>query len=130
MYTVGHRYRVPPIHAGGLRYHGDAPSLCLLVSEGLVEARAYHQKEVFEAGAVFARTEGIVPAPESAHAVKAAVDVALEAKRSGESPVILFNLSGHGLLDLQGYLEYLEGRLVDYEPAEIDLSYLPKVNVR
>jgi tryptophan synthase beta chain len=130
MYTVGHRYRVPPIHAGGLRYHGDAPSLCLLVSEGLVEARAYHQKEVFEAGAIFARTEGIVPAPESAHAVKAAIDVALEAKRSGESPVILFNLSGHGLLDLQGYLEYLEGRLVDYEPAEIDLSYLPKVNVR
>jgi tryptophan synthase beta chain len=128
MYTVGHRYKVPPIHAGGLRYHGDAPSLCLLASEGLVEARAYHQREVFEAGAIFARTEGIVPAPESAHAVKAAIDIALEAK-DGESPVILFNLSGHGLLDLQGYLEYLEGRLLDYEPVDIDLSYLPKVNV-
>ena len=128
MHTVGHRYRVPPIHAGGLRYHGDAPSLCLLVAEGYVEARAYHQTEVFQAGALFARTEGIVPAPESAHAVKAAIDIAVEAKKAGESPVILFNLSGHGLLDLQGYQEYLEGRLVDYEPEEIDLSYLPKIN--
>ncbi len=129
MYTVGHRYKVPPIHAGGLRYHGDAPSLCLLVSEGYIEARAYNQTEVFAAGTLFAKTEGIVPAPESAHAVKAAIDIALEAKRRGESPVIVFNLSGHGLLDLQGYLEYIEGRLKDYEPEEIDLSYLPKVNI-
>ncbi|MFN4046342.1 MAG: TrpB-like pyridoxal-phosphate dependent enzyme, partial [Acidilobaceae archaeon] len=128
MYTVGHKYRVPPIHAGGLRYHGDAPSLCLLVNEGLVEARAYSQTEVFHAGALFSKVEGIVPAPESAHAVKAAIDIALEAKRDGEAKVILFNLSGHGLLDLQGYLEYLEGRLRDYEPENIDLSYLPRVN--
>ena len=129
MYTVGHRYRVPPIHAGGLRYHGDAPTLCLLVAEGYIEARAYHQTEVFQAGTIFARTEGIVPAPESAHAIKAVIDIALEAKKRGESPVILFNLSGHGLLDLQGYQEYLEGKLVDYEPEEIDLSYLPKLNI-
>ncbi len=128
MYTVGHKYRVPPIHAGGLRYHGDAPSLCLLVNRGLIEARAYHQTEVFAAGLLFSRVEGIVPAPESAHAVKAAIDIALEAKRSGEAKVILFNLSGHGLLDLQGYLEYFEGRLKDYEPENIDLSYLPRMD--
>ncbi|MDM7275781.1 MAG: TrpB-like pyridoxal phosphate-dependent enzyme [Thermoprotei archaeon] len=130
MHTVGHKYRVPPIHAGGLRYHGDAPSLSLLVNEGLVEARAYSQTEVFAAGALFSKVEGIVPAPESAHAVKAAIDVALEARESGEASVILFNLSGHGLLDLQGYLEYLEGRLRDYEPESIDLSYLPRVSLR
>ncbi|MEM1927786.1 MAG: TrpB-like pyridoxal phosphate-dependent enzyme [Acidilobaceae archaeon] len=129
MYTVGHKYRVPPIHAGGLRYHGDAPSLCLLVAEGYVKARAYHQTEVFEAGKIFAQAEGIVPAPESAHAVKAAMDLAREIAKTGEKKVILFNLSGHGLLDLQGYLEYLEGTLVDYEPQEIDLSYLPKIGV-
>ncbi|MEM1680390.1 MAG: TrpB-like pyridoxal phosphate-dependent enzyme [Sulfolobales archaeon] len=127
MYTIGHRYRVPPIHAGGLRYHGAAPSLCLLVNEGLVEARAYNQTEVFQAGTLFAKLEGIVPAPESSHAVKAVIDLALEAKKLGEKPVILFNLSGHGLLDLQGYLDLLEGKLVDYEPKEIDLSYLPRL---
>lgn len=127
MYTVGHRYRVPPIHAGGLRYHGDAPTLCLLVHEKIIDAVAYHQTEIFEAGRIFARTEGIVPAPESAHAVKAVIDIALDAKRKNEKPLILFNLSGHGLLDLQGYREYLEGRLVDYEPETIDLSYLPKL---
>ena len=128
MYTVGHRYRVPPIHAGGLRYHGDAPTLCLLVSEKIIDAVAYHQTEVFEAGRIFARTEGIVPAPESAHAVKAVIDLALEAKKKNEEIVILFNLSGHGLLDLQGYREYLEGKLIDYEPETIDLSYLPKIS--
>jgi len=127
MYTVGHRYRVPPIHAGGLRYHGDAPTLCLLVAERIIDAVAYHQTEVFEAGKIFARTEGIAPAPESAHAVKAAIDLALEARRKGEEVVVLFNLSGHGLLDLQGYREYLEGKLIDYEPEAVDLSYLPKI---
>ncbi len=127
MYTVGHRYRVPPIHAGGLRYHGDAPTLCLLVVEKIIEAVAYHQTEIFEAGKIFTRTEGIVPAPESAHAIKAVIDLALEARKKNEEMVILFNLSGHGLLDLQGYKEYLEGKLVDYEPETIDLSYLPKI---
>jgi tryptophan synthase beta chain len=124
MYTVGHKYRVPPIHAGGLRYHGDAPTLCLLVNEKVVSAVAYHQTEVFEAGRLFANLEGIVPAPESAHAVKATIDIAKNVK---DKKVILFNLSGHGLLDLQGYSEYLEGTLKDYEPGFIDLSYLPKI---
>ncbi|MEM4672231.1 MAG: TrpB-like pyridoxal phosphate-dependent enzyme [Sulfolobales archaeon] len=128
MYTVGHRYRVPPIHAGGLRYHGDAPSLCLLVNEKIIDAVAYHQTEVFEAGRIFAMSEGVVPAPESAHAVKAVIDIALEAKRKNEKIVILFNLSGHGLLDLQGYKEYLEGSMQNYEPEVIDLSYLPKLS--
>ncbi len=127
MHTIGHRYVPPPIHAGGLRYHGVAPTLSILVNHGIVEPRAYSQTEVFEAAVRFARIEGIIPAPESAHAVKAAIDEALEAKRSGEERVILFNLSGHGLLDLKGYEDYLEGRLVDAEPERIDLSYLPKV---
>jgi len=124
MYTVGHKFRVPPIHAGGLRYHGDAPTLCLLVNEKIVSALAYHQTEVFEAGRMFANLEGIVPAPESAHAIKAVIDIAKSLK---DEKVILFNLSGHGLLDLQGYSEYLEGKLKDYEPEIIDLSYLPKI---
>ncbi len=128
MYTVGHRYRVPPIHAGGLRYHGDAPTLCLLVKHGYIKPRAYYQTEVFEAARLFAQCEGIVPAPETAHAVKAVIDEALKAKEEGEKKVILFNMSGHGLLDLKGYEDYLEGRLQDYEPSEIDLSYLPKIN--
>jgi len=119
MFTLGHKYYVPPIHAGGLRYHGDAPTLSLLKAEGVIEAVAYKQTEVFEAGTLFAKLEGIVPAPESAHAVKAVIDEALKAKKEGEPEVILFNLSGHGLLDLAGYEEYLAGRLQDYEPTEI-----------
>ena len=89
-----------------------------------MRSTAYHQVEVFRAAKLFAECEGIVPAPESAHAVKAVIDIAKEAK---EPVTILFNMSGHGLLDLQGYLEFLEGRLKDYEPKEIDLSYIPKV---
>ena len=115
MYTLGHDYVPPPIHAGGLRYHGAAPTLSLLVKHGLFESVAYNQVEVFEAAALFARTEGFVPAPESAHALKAVVDLALEAKRRNEETVILFNLSGHGLLDLQAYQEFFEGRLLPYE---------------
>ncbi len=125
MFTLGHKYYVPPIHAGGLRYHGDAPTLSLLKAEGIIEAVAYKQTEVFEAGTLFAKLEGIVPAPESAHAVKAVIDEALKAKKEGEPRVILFNLSGHGLLDLAGYEEYLAGKLQDYEPAEIK-PQLPK----
>ncbi len=124
MYTIGHRYIPPPIHAGGLRYHGVAPTLALLVKNRIVKPIAYHQIEVFEAAKLFAQIEGIVPAPESAHAVKAVIDLALEAKRKKEKVVILFNMSGHGLLDLVGYQEYLDGRLKDYEPKEIDFSYL------
>ncbi|RUM46959.1 MAG: TrpB-like pyridoxal phosphate-dependent enzyme [Hyperthermus sp.] len=128
MHTLGHRYIPPPIHAGGLRYHGVAPTLSILVNHGVVEAVAYKQTEVFEAAVFFARTEGIIPAPESAHAVKAVIDEARKARREGEAKVILFNLSGHGLLDLKGYEDYLEGRLVDAEPEKIDLSYLPEVD--
>ncbi|MCI4436330.1 MAG: TrpB-like pyridoxal phosphate-dependent enzyme [Ignisphaera sp.] len=127
MYTVGHRYTPPPIHAGGLRYHGVAPTLAVLVKNDVVKPVAYHQTEVFSAAQLFAKVEGIVPAPESAHAVKAVIDIALEAKKRNEKVVILFNMSGHGLLDLAGYQEYLEGRLKDFEPQHIDLSYLPKM---
>ena len=115
MYTLGHDYVPPPIHAGGLRYHGAAPTLSLLVKHGLFESVAYNQVEVFEAATLFARTEGFVPAPESAHAVKAVIDLALEAKRRSEEVVILFNLSGHGLLDLRAYQEFFEGVLPPYE---------------
>ncbi|MEZ0290431.1 MAG: TrpB-like pyridoxal phosphate-dependent enzyme [Sulfolobales archaeon] len=130
MHTVGHRYKVPPIHAGGLRYHGVAPTLSILIEEKIVRPVAYHQTEVFEAGRIFAMNEGIVPAPESAHAIKAVIDLALEARRSGEKKIILFNLSGHGLLDLQGYKEFLEGTMRDYEPEHIDLSYIPKIDLQ
>ncbi len=121
MHTVGHEYKVPPIHAGGLRYHGIAPTLSILVNHGIVEARAYHQTEIFEAASLFARIEGIPVAPETAHAVKAVIDEALAAKERGKRTVIAFNLSGHGLLDLQGYQEYLEGRLEDYEPMDLPI---------
>jgi len=127
MHTIGHRFVPPPIHAGGLRYHGVAPTLSILVNNGIVEPVAYWQTEIFEAATFFARTEGIIPAPESAHAVKAAIDVALEAKKRNEKITILFNLSGHGLLDLKGYQDYLEGKLRDTEPENIDLSYLPEL---
>lgn len=115
MYTLGHDFMPPPIHAGGLRYHGAAPSLSLLVRKGVYKSVAYNQVEVFEAARLFSQTEGIVSAPESAHAVKAAIDEALRAKRRGERRVILFNLSGHGLLDLKAYDEFLAGKLPLYE---------------
>jgi tryptophan synthase beta chain len=107
------------IHAGGLRYHGMSPLVSLLHEEGIVEAVAYHQNPVFEAALTFARAEGITPAPESAHAIKAAIDQALEAKEAGQERVILFNLSGNGYLDLGSYEAYLSGNLDDYEyPVE------------
>ncbi len=113
MHTLGHDYIPPPIHAGGLRYHGVAPTLSILVKHGIVKPRAYRQTEVFEAARLFALKEGIIPAPESAHAVKAVIDEAVKAREKGREVTILFNLSGHGLLDLKGYEDYLEGRLVD-----------------
>ncbi len=115
MYSLGHDFVPPPIHAGGLRYHGKAPSLSLLIHKGEFGSVAYDQVEVFKAAEVFTRAEGFVPAPESAHAIKAVIDLALEAKRKGERKVILFNLSGHGLLDLKAYDEYLSGTLKPYE---------------
>ncbi|MCC6960706.1 MAG: TrpB-like pyridoxal phosphate-dependent enzyme [Dehalococcoidia bacterium] len=119
MYTLGHTFMPPGIHAGGLRYHAMAPMLCQLYDEGFIEARAYPQNPCFEASTLFAQTEGIVPAPESSHAIRAAIDEALAAKEAGQSRSIIFNLSGHGLLDLQAYDDYLAGRLVDdHYPAE------------
>jgi tryptophan synthase beta chain len=109
MKTLGCDFIPSPIHAGGLRYHGIAPQIAFLLEEGLMEAIAYGQKEVFEAGCTFARCEGIIPAPESSHAIKAAIDEAIRCRVSGEKKVIAFNLSGHGLLDLGGYEKYLEG---------------------
>ncbi len=119
MYTLGHTFVPPAIHAGGLRYHGDAPTVCWLYHQGLIEAVAYPQTAVFEAALQFARTEGIPPAPESAHAVRFAIDEALRCREAGESRAILFNLSGHGHFDLAAYEEYLNGRLIDHDyPGE------------
>ena len=113
MYTLGHKFMPPPIHAGGLRYHGMAPMVSHACKLGLVEAEAYHQTKVFEAAVQFARTEGIVPAPESAHAIAAVIKEAIQAREAGRKRVILFNLSGHGLLDLSAYESYLAGKLQD-----------------
>ena len=119
MYTLGHDFIPEPIHAGGLRYHGMSPQVSLLKHEGFIEARSVHQRPCFEAGIQFARTEGLIPAPESTHAIRAAIDEALVAKETGEKKVILFNLSGHGYFDMTSYQRYLSGLLEDYEyPAE------------
>ncbi len=131
MYTLGHDFVPPGIHAGGLRYHADAPLVCQLYHDGLMEAKAYPQTAVFEAAILFAKSEGIIPAPESSHAIKGAIDEALRCKEEGKEETILFNLSGHGYLDLQAYADYLEGKLVDYEYPEEKikeaLSRLPQV---
>jgi tryptophan synthase beta chain len=122
MYTLGHDFVPPPVHAGGLRYHGDAPLVCGLVHQGLVEARAFKQNETFEAAVQFARTEGIIPAPEPAHAIRAVVDEALAAREAGEERVILFNLCGHGHFDLAAYDAYLAGELEDPEFSEDEME--------
>ncbi len=117
MHTLGHNFVPPPIHAGGLRYHGMSPLVSKLVDDGIIEARAVGQVATFDAGVQFARTEGILPAPESNHAVRVAIDEALAAKAEGKPRVILFNLSGHGHFDLAAYEAYLAGRLEDYDYA-------------
>jgi len=122
MYTLGHTFVPPGIHAGGLRYHGDAPLLCLLVNQGIIEARAYHQNPVFEAAVLFARTEGIVPAPETAHAVKGAIDEAIKCRETGEEKCIVIAFSGHGHFDLAAYDAYFAGKLQDYEYPEEKIS--------
>jgi tryptophan synthase beta chain len=131
MYTLGHTFMPPPVHAGGLRYHGMAPIICHLYRLGLVEARAVHQLETFEAGVTFARAEGIVSAPETDHAIRVVIDEALKCKKSGEEKTILFNHSGHGHFDMAAYDAYLSGKLVDYEypkeKVEEALKVLPKV---
>jgi tryptophan synthase beta chain len=131
MHTLGSTFIPPGFHAGGLRYHGMAPLVSHLKELGLIEARAVHQNPSFEAGITFARAEGIVPAPESTHAIRVAVDEALRCKAEGKSQTILFNLSGHGHFDMQAYTEYLGGRLEDrdYDPAALAaaLGELPRV---
>jgi tryptophan synthase beta chain len=133
MHTLGHDFIPPSIHAGGLRYHGMAPSVCALYDAGLISAVAVKQKATFEAALQFAKAEGIIPAPESAHAIRAAIDEALDAKEKGEKRVILFNLSGHGNFDMMAYEAYLSDKLEDYEyPAEAvkaSLAKLPQVNL-
>jgi tryptophan synthase beta chain len=118
MYTLGHDFMPPGIHAGGLRYHADSPLVCQLYHDKLIEAVAYGQTGVFEAALKFAKTEGIIPAPESSHAIKGAIDEALKAKEEGKQKTIFFNLSGHGYLDLTAYADYMAGKFEDYEYPE------------
>src|SRR5438270_4397167 len=133
MHTLGHGFVPPAIHAGGLRYHGAAPLLSQLVDDGTIEAIAYAQNGVFEAAIQFARSEGIIPAPESAHAIRATIDEALSAREAGDRRVILFNLSGHGHFDMGAYDAYLAGALQDYaypsEAIQQALTELPNVAV-
>jgi tryptophan synthase beta chain len=131
MHTLGSSFIPPGIHAGGLRYHGMAPMMSHLVELGIMEARSEHQLGCFDAGVKFAAAEGIIPAPESTHAIKVAMDEALRCKAEGVSQVILFNLSGHGHFDMQAYTDYFAGKLHDYEYSadEVNksLAGLPKV---
>ena len=131
MYTLGHSFIPPSLHAGGLRYHGDSPIVSRLVHDGTARAVSYNQTEVFDAAAIFAKTEGFIIAPESSHAVKGAIDVALECRKTGEAKTILFNMSGHGNLDMSSYDDYLNGRLEDVEISQVLLdeaySKIPKI---
>jgi tryptophan synthase beta chain len=131
MYTLGHDFVPPGIHAGGLRYHGDSTLVSQLYHEGLIEAVAVPQLATFEAGVMFARSEGIIPAPESNHAIRACIDEAIKCRESGEPKTLFFNLSGHGHFDMAAYDSYFSGKLVDsaYPQAEIDraLAHLPEV---
>jgi tryptophan synthase beta chain len=137
MHTLGHAFIPPPIHAGGLRYHGMAPLVCQAIVEGLLEPRAYHQLDSYEAAITWARTEGFIPAPETSQALAAVIEEAKKAKEEGKEKVILFNYSGHGLMDLTGYNAYLSGKLTDFELPEEelkkytkDLENLPKAEMR
>jgi len=137
MFTLGHAFIPPPIHAGGLRYHGMAPLVCQAIVEGLLEPEAYHQLKCYASALTWAKTEGAICAPETSHAIAAVIDEAIKAKEEKKEKVILFNYSGHGLMDLSGYDAYLSGKLSDYElpEAEIkkytkDLEKLPKAQLR
>ena len=122
MHTLGHDFVPAPIHAGGLRYHGMAPIISHLVKEQIIEARAYDQIQTFEAGVNWARTEGFISAPETNHAIAAVVQEAERAKEEGKEKVILFNWSGHGLVDLAAYDAYLSGKLQQYELPEEEIA--------
>lgn len=134
MYTLGHDFIPPPVHAGGLRYHGMAPIICHLHNLGFVEARAVHQIETFQAGVDFARSEGIISAPETNHAIKVTIDEALKCKESGEAKTILLAHSGHGHVDMAAYEAFFSGKLEDYaypeEKVKESLTHLPKVPVK
>lgn len=131
MYTLGHDFIPPGIHAGGLRYHADAPLICQLYKDKLIEAVAYGQTAVFDAAVKFARSEGIIPAPETAHAIAAVMDEAVKCREEGKKKTIFFNLSGHGYLDLTAYADYLSGKLDDYvypdEKIKESLAKLPVI---
>src|SRR5690606_19261583 len=122
MHTLGSTFIPPGFHAGGLRYHGMAPMVSHIKELGLIEARAYHQSKVFEAGVQFARAEGILPAPEANHAVKGAIDEAIRCREEGKAETILFNLCGHGHFDMQAYMDYFAGKLKDLDYDEADLA--------
>ena len=122
MYTLGSGFRPASIHAGGLRYHGMSPIVSKLYHDGYLEARAVNQRDVFDAAVLFARTEAILPAPESAHAIRAAIDVALECRERGEAKTILFGLTGSGSFDLAAYMSYMEGEMVNFAPSEEDIQ--------
>lgn len=128
MYSVGHKFANPPIHAGGLRFHGKAPSLSLLIYKGIIDSVAFKQTKVFEAAKLFAQTEGVITAPESSHGLRYAIDEAVRCRKSGEKKVIVFNNCGHGLLDLSAYDEYNKGKLEDWEPTEIQMMEYVKQN--
>lgn len=121
MYSLGHSFIPAPIHAGGLRYHGMAPLVSAALRDGLMEAQAIHQSECFEAGLLFSKTEGIIPAPETTHAIASAIREAKKAKEEGKEKVILFNFSGHGMMDLVGYDKYMSGQLSDFEYPESEI---------
>ncbi|MCM8824243.1 MAG: TrpB-like pyridoxal phosphate-dependent enzyme [Candidatus Omnitrophica bacterium] len=133
MYTLGHTFVPPGIHAGGLRYHGDAPLLCFLVNKGIIEARAYSQNPVFEAAVLFANTEGILPAPETAHCIRSAIDEAIKCKQTKEEKCIVIAFSGHGFFDLFAYEQYLNNKLEDYaypeEKIKEALKDIPQVGI-
>jgi tryptophan synthase beta chain len=133
MYTLGHDFMPPSIHAGGLRYHGMSPQVSALYHEGIIEAAAYPQNACFEAAMMFAKAEGIIPAPESSHAIRCAIDEALKCRQTGEKKVIAFNLSGHGHFDMSSYEMYMDGKLVDFEyPDEMiekSIKNCPKVDI-
>ncbi|MCX7857259.1 MAG: TrpB-like pyridoxal phosphate-dependent enzyme [Deltaproteobacteria bacterium] len=126
MHSIGHRFVPPPIHAGGLRYHGMAPLVSLLVKEGMVEAKAYPQNSTFAAGLIFAKTEGFVPAPETNHAIACVIEEAKKLRETGEEKVILFNFSGHGIIDLSAYDSYMAKKLEDYVLSDEEIRMLVK----
>jgi len=121
MLTIGHGYACPPIHAGGLRYHGMAPSISYLIHKGYIRSIAYGQTEIFQAAKILAQTEGLIIAPETAHSLRYVINEALRCKKTGEKKVIAMNYSGHGLLDLSAYEQFLQGKLVDYQPEKIEV---------